>query len=278
MNFNVWNGLVSITSKALRTTGQSLDKIGKAIECNGYTEKLNPSLRAFKIKKFTPDIKGAFVSSTSAVLGNVSIGANSQIWYGAIVRGDVGSVAIGEGVTVGDRTIIGCSDILKKTPVKIGNGVLIGANAMIDSCEIEDKCFVGDGAVVHEGAKMQKKSMLTAGSELPMGAIVKSGEVWGGAPAKFVRNVLPAELESQEATVKENIAIASGHAEESAKGWLQIEQDVYDWEQEVERSPLYYKRLTAEELSYKLGEQGGHMYPGRIFDSPLNELSQKREG
>ena len=56
--------------------------------------------------------------------------------------------------------------------------------------------------------------------------------------------------------MKENIAIASGHAEESAKGWLQIEQDVYDWEQEIERSPLYYKRLTAEELSYKLGEQG----------------------
>ena len=52
----------------------------------------------------------------------------------------------------------------------------------------------------------------------------------------------------------------------------------YDYEQESERSEYYYKRLTAEELSYKLGEQQGHTFPGRIFDSPLNQSSQKRIG
>ena len=192
------NGLVNITSKVLRTTGQGLDKIGKAIECNGYTERLNPSLRAFKVKKSTPEIEGTFVSSTSAVLGDVSIGAKSQVWYGAIVRGDIGAVSIGEKVTVGDRAIVRCSNVLKKNPITIGNAVLIGANSTIDSCTIEDHCCVGEGAVVNEGAKMQQKSMLAAGSVLPAGAVVKTGEVWGGSPAKFLRNILPSELENNE--------------------------------------------------------------------------------
>lgn len=272
------SGLLKMSSKVLRVTGQSLDKIGKSLEVSGYTETLNPSLRARKFKKSVPDIKGAYISNTSAVLGNVSIGAKSQIWYGAIVRGDISAISIGEEVTVGDRSVIRSSNVLKSSPVKIGNSVLIGSGVTVDSCNIEDNCFIGDGASVHEGAKMEKKSMLLPGSSLPEGSVVKTGEVWTGAPAKFLRHILPAELEAHQALITDNIMLASDHAQEAAKGWLQIETDAYDFEQENERSPIYYKRLDAEQLSYKLGEQGGHMYPGRIFDSPLNEEAHKRVG
>jgi len=271
--------IISVTSKFLRATGQGMDKIGKAIELNGYTEKLNPSLRAVKFKDKSPIMNGVFVSSTSTVMGNVSIGANSSIWYGAIVRGDINSVTIGDAVTVGEESIVRCTDPTKSSPINIGNNVLIGRKVIIDSgVSIGDGCNIGDKVILHEGAKMEHKSMVTIGSIVEPGSVVKSGEVWSGAPAKKIRAMLPAEIEATSKKVEESVLLALDHAAEIAKTWQQIEQDEYDHEQDVERSEYYYKRLTAEQLSYKLGEQGGHMFPGRIFDSPLNQESQKRIG
>lgn len=271
--------ILEVTSKILRATGQGMDKIGRAIEVNGYTERLNPSLRAVKFKTKSPTVNGAFVSTTSTVMGNVTIGANSSIWYGAIVRGDLNSVVIGDAVTVGDRSIIRSTDPTNHSPIDIGNNVLIGNGVTIDSgVSVGDGCKIGDAVTLHNGSKMEQKSMITTGSVLEPGSVVKTGEVWGGFPAKKLRALLPAEIEATSAEVAENVRLACAHAEESAKTWQQIEQDEYDREQESERSEYYYKRLTAEELSYKLGEQSGHMFPGRIFDSPLNEASQKRIG
>lgn len=271
--------LIDVTSKALRATGQALDELGKKLEVNPYTEKLNPSIRVKPFKGNAPDIKGAFISSSATVMGKVTIGANSSIWYGAIVRGDVNPISIGDKVTVGEGSIIRHADLNKPTPISIGNSVLMGHSVTIDSgVSVGDECCIGDAVLLQTGAKMESKSMITTGSVLPSGSVVKSGEVWGGVPAKKLRAMLPAELEKTAATVAENVLLAGAHAEESAKDWLQIDQDAYDYEQENERSEYYYKRLTAEQLSYKLGEQSGHMYPGRIFDSPLNEEAQKRIG
>lgn len=271
--------IIQATSKFLRATGQGMDKIGKAIELHGYTERLNPSLRAAKFKNKAPIMNGNFVSSTSTVMGNVTIGANSSVWYGAIVRGDLNSVTIGDGVTVGEDSIVRSTNPTKNNPINIGNNVLIGRQVMIDSgVSIGDGCNIGDKVILHEGSTMEHKSMVTTGSILESGSVVKSGEIWSGSPAKKLRAMLPAEIEATNRKVAESILLARDHAAEIAKTWQQIEQDEYDHEQEIERSEYYYKRLTAEQLSYKLGEQSGHMYPGRIFDSPLNEASQKRIG
>lgn len=271
--------IVQVVSKILRTTGQGMDKIGKSIELHGYTERLNPSLRAAKFKLKHPVMNGTFVSSTSTIMGDVTIGAKSSIWYGAIVRGDINSVTIGDAVTVGEETIVRSTNPLKNSPIHIGNNVLIGRRVVIDSgVSIGDGCNIGDAVTLHEGSKMEHKSMITTGSVLEAGNVVKSGEVWSGTPAKKVRVMLPSEIEATIKKTAESALLALDHAAEDAKTWQQIEQDEYDYEQEVGRSEYYYKRLTAEQLSYKLGEQQGHMFPGRIFDSPLNQASQKRIG
>ena len=72
----------------------------------------------------------------------------------------------------------------------------------------------------------------------------------------FFRDILPTEVEAMEAVVTANRKLSCVHAEEMSKGWLQIEEDEYNYEQQVHRSEQYYKRLTPEEMSYKLGEQG----------------------
>ena len=118
---------------------------------------------------------------------------------------------------------------------------------------------------------MEKQSMLTAGSVLSPGKVIPAGQVWSGMPAKYIRNILPAEIEANEKLVRENRKLATAHGTESNKGWLEIEEDEFNHEQTVQRSEYYYKRLTPEEMSFKLGEQQNHTVPGRIFDSPLNK-------
>lgn len=160
--------------------------------------------------------------------------------------GDISSVVLGDDVTVGEKTVISCSNILKRSPTKVGNKVLIGAGVSMDSCTIADECSIGDGAHIHEGATMEKQAMLTAGSILPYGKVVPAGQVWSGAPAKYVRNILPAEIEANEKLVRDNRKLATAHATESNKGWLEIEEDEFNYEQTVFRSEYYYKRLTPQ--------------------------------
>jgi len=181
--------------------------------------------------------------------------------------------------------------VLSKSPTKIGNKVFIGAGVSIDSSTIEDSSFIGEGSMLLAGSKIGKQSILAAGSVLPMGSSVPAGQVWSGSPAAYLRDVTAVDIEAVDKLVRENRNLASAHARELSKSWLEIEEDKFDYEQTIGRNEYYYKRLTPEvssilyrdlaniitnclnylqEMSFKLGEQGNHTIPGRIFDSPLN--------
>jgi carbonic anhydrase/acetyltransferase-like protein (isoleucine patch superfamily) len=174
-------------------------------------------------------------------------------------------VTIGEGVTIGDRAFVYASAQGKATV--IGNRAVVGAGAIVQGATLADESMVGAGAQVLDGATVQKHAVVAPGALVAMGKVVPSGQLWAGVPAAYVRDLSVAEVANIAATAAENVALAAVHAAETAKGWAVVEEDEYNWQQAVRRNESYWKRLSPEQMSYKLGELEHHQVPGRVFDS-----------
>ena len=124
--------------------------------------------------------------------------------------------------------------------------------------------------------------MVAARSIVPSGKIVKSGQLWSGVPATYTRDLSLQEIASISATAKDNIEWATLHSKEAAKTWEDIEQEIYDYEQQVGRNEYYYKRLTKEQINFKLGNlTNSTSAPGRILDgndsSRVGPVAQSRD-
>lgn len=134
-----------------------------------------------------------FVAPGASVIGDVTIGAGSSVWFNAVIRGDDKPVTIGERVNVQDGTVIHVHTRFQGT--HIGNDVTIGHMALLHACNIESKAFIGMGAIMLDTSTIESGAMLAAGAMLTPGKTVKSGELWAGRPAKFMRRITEEELE-----------------------------------------------------------------------------------
>lgn len=184
--------------------------------------------------------------------------------------GDVNSITIGKGVSIGDRAMVHCSGVNGDYPCVIGDNVVVGAGAIVHGCAVESGSMIGEGAQVLDGAKVQKNAIVAPGALVPSGKTVGSGQLWAGVPAKMVRELTPAEIAVIGATVKENIHLSVLHAEETRKSWQEIAEEAYTFEQEVNRNEYYYKPLTKEQMQYKEGELENHTVPGRVLDTEVS--------
>lgn len=129
----------------------------------------------------------AFVAATASLIGNVTVGAGSSVWYGCVLRGDDHSIVIGKDTNVQDNTVIHVT--LDGEPTILGDRVVIGHAAKLHSCTIGDDSLVGIGSIVLDGCVLEPGSMLAAGSLLTPNKRVPSGELWGGSPAKKLRDM-----------------------------------------------------------------------------------------
>lgn len=134
-----------------------------------------------------------FVAASADIIGDVSIGTNSSIWYNCVLRGDVSYISIAEGSNIQDGTIIHVDR--HNIPTIIGNGVTIGHKCLLHACTIEDNTFVGMGAVIMDGARIEEHSMVAAGSLITPRKVIKKGEIWAGSPAKFFRKLTQSETD-----------------------------------------------------------------------------------
>ena len=219
---------------------------------------VQPSLRSIAIKGARPSITSSFVAPSATVAGNVQIGSNSAVWYGAIVRGQTHSVTIGENSSVGDLSVI--SSLSANT--RIGSNVSIGSGVSVTDSVVGDNSVLGDGVKLLRNVKVESRAVVAAGSVVP------AGQVWGGSPASYQRDLTAAELHALQATHADTLQLAVLHAGETAKTWETIEREEFDFEDVADRNSEYYQRLTHEDMSKAVGEVEGHMVPGRIFDSP----------
>lgn len=256
----------SAFSRVLRTAGQGLDRAGMVFEMNPHIERLQPSMRNATLGKHTPTNVGSFVAPSATVIGNVSIGEHSSVWYNAVLRGDVSAIKIGNAVTIGDRAMIHSSGQI----ASIGNRVLVGVGANIHGCTLHDECKIGSMATVLDKAVVEKHAMVADGAVVTPGTIVKTRELWSGNPAKFEREMTSKEISQMAFEVTDNVELSVAHAEENAKGWRQIESEEEIREEESQRNPFYYQRISEDVRSSLMGETEGHAVPGRIFNHDLS--------
>jgi carbonic anhydrase/acetyltransferase-like protein (isoleucine patch superfamily) len=135
--------------------------------------------------------KNCFVAPNATVVGDVEIGDDCSIWFNAVVRGDVNSIHIGSKVNIQDGVVI--HGTYKKTSVHIGGCVSIGHNAIIHGCTIQDHVLVGMGAIIMDNAEIGKNSIIAAGAVVLEGTKVESGTIYGGVPARKIKDI-PADL------------------------------------------------------------------------------------
>ncbi|PVX52251.1 carbonic anhydrase/acetyltransferase-like protein (isoleucine patch superfamily) [Balneicella halophila] len=149
-----------------------------------------------KVKGISPQFgKNCFLAENATVLGDVVMGNDCSIWYGAVIRGDVHSIRLGNNVNVQDNATIHAT--YKKSPTNIGNNVSIAHNAIVHGCTIHDNVLIGMNAVVLDDAVVESNSIIAAGAVVTKGTVVKSGSVFAGTPAKKIKELSPDLLEGE---------------------------------------------------------------------------------
>ena len=159
--------------------------------------------------KFPSLAAGAFVAPGAKVIGDVTIGASSSIWYNAVLRGDVCPITVGERTNIQDGTIVHVTTGVH--PAVIGDEVTVGHRAIIHGCELQDRCLVGMGAIVLDGAVVEPYCLVAAGSLIPPGMRVPSGSLVMGSPARVKRELTAEERASIEASALHYADLAGRH-------------------------------------------------------------------
>jgi len=156
--------------------------------------------------RVAPDV---FLAPGSIVVGDVEIGERSSLWYNVVVRADVGKITIGSGTNLQDGTVVHVTGGQYDT--HIGNDVLIGHLCMVHGCELHDHSFIGMKATILDGAVIETDAMVAAGAIVTPNKIVRSGELWAGAPAKKMRDMTPEEMERRRRSAPNYAANARQH-------------------------------------------------------------------
>ena len=128
-----------------------------------------------------------FIAENAVIIGEVEMGDQCSIWYNAVIRGDVHYIKMGNKVNVQDGAVIHAT--YQKYPTNIGNNVSIGHNAMVHGCTIHDNVLIGMGSIVMDDCVVESNSIIAAGAVLTKGTHVKSGTIYGGIPAKKVKDI-----------------------------------------------------------------------------------------
>ena len=158
----------------------------------------------------TPDVnRAAFVAPNATVIGDVTLGAQSSVWYGCVLRGDINSIAIGDGTNVQDGTIVHLAD---DHGVRIGNHTTIGHAAIIHACDIGDECLIGMGATVLDGAKIGDRCIVGANALVTQRFVAPPGSMILGAPAKVVRPLTDEEQRGLRRWAEKYVEVAQAHA------------------------------------------------------------------
>jgi carbonic anhydrase/acetyltransferase-like protein (isoleucine patch superfamily) len=132
----------------------------------------------------------AFVAPGATVVGSVTVGQESSIWFGAVLRGDINTIQIGNQSNIQDGAVVHVADVFGAI---IGNLVTVGHSAIIHACTIENEVLVGMGAIVMDGAHIGPRSIIGAGALVTKGTQIPAGSLVLGSPATVVRVLSPQE-------------------------------------------------------------------------------------
>ncbi len=152
-------------------------------------------------KGILPEIdKTVFIAHGAVIVGDVTIGKESSIWFNAVVRGDVNFIRIGERTNVQDGAVLHVTH--QKYPLTIGSHITIGHGVIAHGCTIHDFCLLGMGCRVLDNAIIEPHSLIAAGAVIREGQIIPEGSLAAGVPARVIRKLTDEERLSLEQSAK----------------------------------------------------------------------------
>ena len=128
--------------------------------------------------------RDVYIAKTAVVVGDVTLGDESSVWYGAVLRGDINRIEIGRGTNVQDNAVLHLSD---DHPCILGDHVTVGHSANVHACTIGDRCLIGMGATVLDGSVIGEECLIGANALVTPGSRIPAGSMVLGSPAKVVR-------------------------------------------------------------------------------------------
>lgn len=134
--------------------------------------------------------RGVYIAKGAVVLGDVTIGDHSSVWYNAVVRGDINRIVIGHHTNVQDNAVVHLAD---DYACLIGNHVTVGHSAIVHACTVGDECLIGMGAVILDGAVVGEQCLIGAKALVTQRMQVPPGSLVMGSPARIVRALTPEE-------------------------------------------------------------------------------------
>jgi carbonic anhydrase/acetyltransferase-like protein (isoleucine patch superfamily) len=150
----------------------------------------------------------AFIAPGAAVMGDVTLAAESSVWYHAVLRGDLAPIAIGAQTNIQDGTIV---HVDEGVPCTVGRRVGVGHRVVLHGCTIEDECLIGMGSVVLNRVRIGTGSVVGAGAVIPEGMVVPPGSLVMGVPGRIVRPVDPALAARIRSTWSHYVEVARRH-------------------------------------------------------------------
>lgn len=140
----------------------------------------------------TPQVSPeAFIAETAVLIGDVAVGPDSSVWYGAVLRGDCSRITVGRGTSIQDNAVLHTE---KDRPLTIGDNVTVGHGAIVHCASVGSSTLIGMGAILLDGAVVGDHCVIGAGAVVKERTVVPSGSMMVGVPAKCVRELGPEQL------------------------------------------------------------------------------------
>ncbi|MAB91378.1 MAG: gamma carbonic anhydrase family protein [Planctomycetes bacterium] len=154
----------------------------------------------------------AYAADDATVVGDVTLGRETNIWYGAVIRGDVAAISIGARTNIQDLTVVHPQH---DEDVFVGEDCVVGHGVMLHCREVGDGCLIGMGSILLPGARVGPQCLVAAGALVPVGMQVPARKVVMGSPARVVRDVRDEELVAFGAVVQRYLKLVQEHLLES---------------------------------------------------------------
>jgi carbonic anhydrase/acetyltransferase-like protein (isoleucine patch superfamily) len=151
----------------------------------------------------------AWVADNAVVLGHVELGANASVWYGSVLRGDVGRIRIGENTNIQDLSVIHIESGTFDTTV--GSNVTVGHRVMLHGCTVGDFALIGIGAIVLNGAEIGSETLIGAGSVVTPGTRIPPGVLAFGSPCRVKRPLSDEEKKDLHESAEHYVRLAREH-------------------------------------------------------------------
>lgn len=167
------------------------------------------------VRGFTPQMgKDCYLAENATIVGDVVMGDGCSIWFNTVLRGDVNAIRIGNHVNIQDGSVL--HTLYQKSVVEIGDYVSVGHNVTIHGAKIDDYALIGMGAILLDYVEVGEGAIVAAGSLVLSNTKIPPFQIWGGVPAKFIKQAEPEQTHEMNRRIAHNYAMyASWYKDEN---------------------------------------------------------------